>query len=212
MSELYEYKNALEIHDNKCKLHNIPLEVEMDQVDMNEVAYYPYCPLCSMIETIELHANEIHKQMKWLDEDEVTVEEMDDISKEFEGIEDPKIDEEKEIDIEKLTQTVKKYNDPFQEKKGKVIDYLRTFFTNIKQDYMIQLIDGGGKLNYEFITDFADPVLKINIEFPDVFWHNEGFFDLTRDQKMESYGWKVIRINGNSPSPEKMSRVISQSL
>ena len=74
MSELYEYKNALEIHDNKCKLHNIPLEVEMDQVDMNEIAYYPYCPLCSMIETIELHANEIHKQMKWLDEDEVTVE------------------------------------------------------------------------------------------------------------------------------------------
>ena len=144
-------------------------------------------------------------------DDEVIVEdEIDDIQKEFEGMEDPEIHEE--VDIEKLSQTVRKYKDPMQERKLKILDLLRTFFSNIQQDYMVQLIDGGGQLNHEFITDFADPVLKIDIEFPDVFWHNQGLIDLNRDIKMKSYGWKIIKIHGNGPTPSKITETISEQL
>jgi hypothetical protein len=99
-----------------------------------------------------------------------------------------------------------------QAKKSKILDHLRTFFSNIQQDYMIKLIDGGGKLHNEFITDYADPVLKINIEFPDVFWHNQGVIDLNRDEKMQRYGWKVIKISGNNPTGPKITETISKQL
>lgn len=145
------------------------------------------------------------------DDDEVVVEdEIDSIEKEFEGMEDPEIAEE--IDIGKLAKTIRVYKDPMQAKKSKILDHLRTFFSNIQQDYMIKLIDGGGKLHHEFITDYADPVLKINIEFPDVFWHNQGIIDLNRDEKIQRYGWKVIKISGNNPTPSKVTEIISKRL
>lgn len=147
------------------------------------------------------------------DDDDVKVEELDDISEEFEGMLDPEIHGEMEIDIGKLTETIRKYKDPMQEKKSRVLDHLRTFFSNIQQDYVVQLIDNGGQLNEEYITDFADPILKVNIEFPDTFWHNQGrHIDLMRDEKMKMYGWKIIRIPGQVPNAEKMTEIISHGL
>ena len=96
--------------------------------------------------------------------------------------------------------------------KGKVFDHLRTFFSNIKSNYMIRekLIDG--TLELEFITDFADPVLKIDIEFPDVFWHNTSRnTDLNRDIKLKAKGWKVITIRGNNPRFDDIKKVIESS-
>jgi very-short-patch-repair endonuclease len=152
------------------------------------------------------------KEKGIFNDDEVQVEELGDIQKEFDGLEDPEIHDEMEIDISKLTETVRKYKDPMQEKKSRILDHLRTFFSNIQQDFMIQLIDGGGKLHEEYITDFADPILKVNIEFPDTFWHNQGNVDLMRDEKMKMYGWKIIKISGAAPSLSKMTEIISQGL
>jgi len=144
--------------------------------------------------------------------DDVEIEELSDLEKEFEGLDDPDVHDVMEIDIGKLTETIRKYKDPMQEKKQRILDHLKTFFSNIQQDHMVQLIDGGGKLNEEYITDFADPVLKIDIEFPDTFWHNQGRIDLMRDEKMKMYGWKVIKIPGQVPSFEKITEIISHGL
>lgn len=144
-------------------------------------------------------------------DDEVIVEEeIESIEKEFEGMEDPEVEEE--VNIKKLAETTRVYKDPMQERKLKILDHLRTFFSNIQQNYMVQLIDGGGQLKHEFITDFADPVLKIDIEFPDVFWHNQGVIDLNRDLKLKTYGWKVIKIKGNNPTSVKITKTISEQL
>jgi hypothetical protein len=169
---------------------------------------FPDAPLS----TSEFAASSRYGRVKNIFDDEVLVEDEIDIEDEFEGMEDPEIEEELEIDIEKLSNTIRTYKDPMQERKLKILDHLRTFFSNVQQDYMVQLTDGGGFLKSEFITDFADTVLKIDIEFPDVFWHNEGIIDLSRDNKMKDYGWKVIRISGNSPSTGKISECISEQL
>jgi len=169
---------------------------------------FPDAPLSNS----EFAATSKYGKVKGIFDDEVKVEEIDDISKEFEGMEDPQIHEDMEIDISKLTETIRKYKDPMQEVKVKILSFLRSYFSNIQQDYSVQLIDGGGKLNDEFITDFADPVLKIDIEFPGTFWHNQGNIDLSRDNKMKMYGWKIIKIPGSKITNEKIAEVISKSL
>jgi len=147
------------------------------------------------------------------DDDEMIIEdEIGNIGKEFDGMEDPEIHEELEIDITKLSQTIRKYKDPMEERKSKILDYLRSFFSNIQQDYVVQLIDGGGMLKSEFITDFADSVLKIDIEFVNVFWHNKGMIDMNRDNKMKEYGWRIINIRGNNPTHKNISKAISEQL
>lgn len=171
---------------------------------------FPDAPLS----TSEFAASSRYGRVKNIfDDEEIVVEdEMENLEDEFEGMEDPEIVVEKEIDIDKLTETIRKFKDPMQERKSKILDHLRSFFSNIQQDYMVQLIDGGGFLRSEFITDFADPILKIDIELPDVFWHNQGFPDPNRNNKLKVYGWKVITVTGNSPSPEKISKCISEQL
>jgi very-short-patch-repair endonuclease len=85
--------------------------------------------------------------------------------------------------------------------KDQILDHLRTFFTNIRKDYMIQEFTLDGRMLFEFISDFSDPVLKVNIEFPNAFWHNRmRFDDPTREQKLKECGWKVIKINSKAPS------------
>lgn len=172
---------------------------------------FPNAPLS----TSEFAAQSRYGKFKdvFSDDDEMIVEdEIESIGKEFDGMEEPEIHEELEIDITKLSQTIRKYKDPMQERKSKILDHLRSFFSNIQQDYTVQLIDGGGMLKSEFITDFADPILKIDIEFINVFWHNEGMVDMNRDNKMKEYGWRVINIRGNNPNPAKISKAISEQL
>jgi very-short-patch-repair endonuclease len=66
---------------------------------------------------------------------------------------------------------------------------------------MIQEFTLDGRMLFEFISDFSDPVLKVNIEFPNAFWHNRmRFDDPTREQKLKECGWKVIKINSKAPS------------
>jgi hypothetical protein len=102
--------------------------------------------------------------------------------------------------LERLTQQVKQLN-PFDNEKIKILSWLRLFFSNIQKDYMIQVFNITGRLHFEFISDFSDPVLKVNVEFPKTFWHNRGAYeDPLRDIKLEEYGWKVIRVNSLNPS------------
>ena len=85
--------------------------------------------------------------------------------------------------------------------KNKILDHLRTYFTNVEKDYMINQYGVDKRLKFQYITDFCDPVLKIVIQFPKTFWHNEEqWVDSNKNYKLEEYGWKVIEFNSMGPT------------
>lgn len=124
---------------------------------------------------------------------------------------DPIIDEE--IDFKQILEDNSiQVKDICASSKDTILDYLKSFFTNIKKDYMIQVCKPDKRLEFEFITDFTDPILKINVEFPKTFWHNRMMYDdPTRDQKLKAHGWKVIKIDSQTPTLEKIRNAIESS-
>lgn len=105
----------------------------------------------------------------------------------------------------------KEPEDIVQKNKNKILEYLSFYFSNMQKDFMIQERTLDGKIQYQCISDFADPVLKINFEFPKTFWHNQDIYiDPNRKQKLESYGWKVIEINSNSPTFKTIKKRVQQ--
>jgi len=91
--------------------------------------------------------------------------------------------------------------DPISRAKNKILKFLKEIFSNVESNYIIRIFAPDGRLECEFISDFADPILKIDFEFPRAFWHNEDrYFDLARNVKLRNNGWKVIEVNSNNPS------------
>jgi len=166
---------------------------------------FPNAPLsCEEFNAMGKYGKEkqifVKDELKKLDESEVDKDIPDhDVN--------PTIDEE--IDFKQLLETVKS-KDICDTSKDNILDYLRAFFTNIKKDYMIQEFPiDNSRMLFEFISDFADPVLKINIEFPNTFWHNRMIYDdPARDAKLEEYGWKIFKIKSKAPSIEDIKKVI----
>lgn len=99
--------------------------------------------------------------------------------------------------------------DPVARMKKRIFNHLSIYLHNIRQNYFIEEKTLGGLTKFRYISDFADPVLKINVEFPDTFWHNQDIFiDPLREEKLKSGGWKVIKIRGNAPSLEKIEKCL----
>lgn len=95
--------------------------------------------------------------------------------------------------------------------KDGVLEILKKFFSNVKKDFLIREKNFNGAILYECITDFADPVLKIDIEFPNAFWHNqEPWQNSVREQKLKSFGWTIINIMSNAPTFEEINKIISE--
>lgn len=124
---------------------------------------------------------------------------------------EPTVDQE--IDFDKVyEETPQKDKDIFALSKDRILDHLRAFYTNIKKDHMIQVFNIQNHLLFEFISDFADPILKVNIEFPNTFWHNRmPYEDINRDKKLAEYGWKVIRIASHAPKFKDIQDAIESS-
>ena len=121
--------------------------------------------------------------------------------------EDPDIDEE--IDLNMLLKEDEKDNDIMSVNKNKILDHLRVYFTNIEKDYLIDQYGIDSRLKFQFITDFCDPVLKMVIQFPKTFWHNQELaIDPNKNLKLEQYGWKVIEFDSVSPSLKEISSVL----
>ena len=113
-----------------------------------------------------------------------------------------------ELDVEKI---LAKYqpSSPMEAMKARIIDHLKLYFANVKQDYMITQYGIDNRLKFEFITDFCDPILKVVIQFPDTFWHNrDAGIDATKNLKLSQYGWKVIEIPTNNPSFELIDKYV----
>lgn len=99
--------------------------------------------------------------------------------------------------------------DPITRKKQEILYFLKGTLPNTQENYLISKKSLTGHLRYEYITDFADPVLKIDFEFPDTFWHNRDIYqDLKRVSKLESDGWKVVEVPGNNPTIEMLEKII----
>jgi len=154
----------------------------------------------------------VEQELASIDEEEKKIkkmlEEEDDIP---EKDVDPTI--EQEIDFEKVyKERPQKDKDVCVLSKDKILDHLRAFYTNIKKDHMIQVFNIQDFLLFEFVSDFADPILKVNIEFPNTFWHNRmPYEDINRDKKLAEYGWKVIRINSRAPTFKDIQEAIERS-
>lgn len=123
------------------------------------------------------------------------------------------IDEEPEIedfDIKEALQTDIK--DPIMSIKFRILDQLRTMFANVEMNYLIDQKDSVSEiLQFSFITDFCDPVLKVVIDFPDTFWHNvDACLDANRDRKLTEAGWKLIKIGSTAPSFEEVQNATSE--
>ena len=115
-----------------------------------------------------------------------------------------------ELEIEKLIKTNKK-STPMESMKAKIQDHLKMYFANIKMDYLIRQFGIDNRLKFEFITDYCDPVLKVVIQFPDTFWHNqEAAIDPNKNVKLEKYGWKIIEIPTTNPSFETIKQYIDE--
>jgi len=103
-----------------------------------------------------------------------------------------------ELEIENLTETTQSI-DICDRSKDQLLKFLRNFYIDIRKDFLIQIRSPNGDIQQEIITDFADPELQIDIEFPDTFWHNVQI-DPTRKTKLELAGWKVIEVRGKNPN------------
>jgi uncharacterized Zn finger protein (UPF0148 family) len=120
--------------------------------------------------------------------------------------EDPEVEE-----LEDLFKSEKKL-DKIQSMKSRILDQLRIYFSNIRQDYLIMQNDQVGNFIFEFITDYCDPILKVVIQFPDTFWHNrELFVDPNKNYKLKQYGWKVIEIPSAGPTYEQIDEIINEA-
>jgi len=110
----------------------------------------------------------------------------------------PVIDDEFEIPKE---QSAKHFANPMDAKKHEIFSFLNNYLPDLKMDYQIEIFDGQGTLIFSAISDYADPFMMINVQFPNTFWHNMDYSeDPNRDRKLGDNGWKTININSNSPS------------
>lgn len=121
--------------------------------------------------------------------------------------EDPILDD---IEFEAaLNKVVDEVRDPIKMQKLRVLDHLRLHFANIEKDYFVRHYAPNKNLLYEFITDFCDPVLRIVIDFPDTFWHNnDKHIDPLKNEKLKEQNWKVLTVKGRAPSVQDIDSVI----
>lgn len=118
---------------------------------------------------------------------------------------------EEDIAIDQMLKE-KAHKDPIRQLKAQVLDTLRMYLTNIRQDFLItEYGSRSGNLKYQFITDFADPILRVVVQFPNTFWHNkEVNVDPMKNDKLESDGWRVLIVKSKNPSRKNIHEVVDQ--
>ena len=122
--------------------------------------------------------------------------------------EEPRIDPE--IDLSSVLKSDTESTDIMAISKNRILDQLRSYFSNIKKDYLIEQYGPDKRLKFVFITDFCDPILKVVIQFPNTFWHNiEKAIDINKNYKLSQYGWKVIEIKSNHPTLKEIDEKIN---
>jgi len=114
------------------------------------------------------------------------------------------------LDIEEAVEESKLLDPEGLNSKKSTFLFLKTIYPTVVADFNIQKFFQGKHLQYQYITDIADPINKIDFEFPDTYWHNEGPIDLMRDTKLRANGWKIVTVKGMNPTSEKIRNALEK--
>lgn len=160
---------------------------------------------------ISLTSNQFNKSRKYETSDLFTPSDEPVIESEIndtEPDEDP-IFEDLENQIPVNTKTKKP--DKITLNRLRVLRDLQKFYKHVQQNYIIQKFAKSGKLEYEFVTDYADPLLKIIVNFPRVFWHNKDIYqDPNKNNKLMKDGWKIFEIYSPSASTKDINEAMKK--
>jgi len=93
--------------------------------------------------------------------------------------------------------------------KLNIINFLKKYFSDVVNNYNFKYITLTGHITYEVITDISIPSKMIDFEFPNTFWHNQGFNDRHfRRERLEENGWKIITFNSSAPHIDEIEVII----
>ena len=192
-------KGFIQISGNHLKKHNISLA--------EYKVRFPGIPLTSSKRKL---INDHNSEVMFITDEEVPINEVNNNKKEkLKCNMNPVIDKEIIFESPSIVEIIKTAPDMCAEYKIQILNHLKTFFAHVTKDYMIQEFSLNGDLIYEVITDFADPLLKIDIEFPNTFWHNSmKFNNPNRTNKLKEFGWNIIEIKTTSPTLKKIERIL----
>ena len=95
------------------------------------------------------------------------------------------------------------YPDPsnsIHPEKHEILNYLLNIFPTVTNNYSYEGKTVAGHVEFILITDISIPERKIDIEFPNSFWHNEDRPKGVRDPILKKEGWKIIDILHTNPT------------
>jgi len=114
---------------------------------------------------------------------------------------------------EMINEPPKKFIDKFKsvdEEKIKILNWLISRFDDVQNSFFIEKYNDQKLLVYKLVTDIAIPIRKIDIEFPNAFWHNFDEPKLTRDKKLKEDGWIIIDVNSKMPKIEDLEKELKK--
>jgi hypothetical protein len=203
-------KHGMSIEEYKAKYPGAPTSGKMFSLTMSQVQskteMFEEKPVKVEVDLHETGEDDVITDEGLEDEDAPTIEEIqekiqdEDMSDlfQFGEVQDPEpfntIDEDDKSPKDKL----------------QLLKFLRKKYPFTQNNFMIKKFLLTGHLEYEFITDMADPINKIDFEFPNAFWHNRmPFDDPQRTLKLRRDGWKVITIGARAPKVADVEKLIS---
>jgi len=91
--------------------------------------------------------------------------------------------------------------------KVDILSFLLSKFQDVKNNFFVEKVLINGAMEYRYVTDIVLYNRKINIEFPNSFWHNFDVAKASRDSHLTRDGWKIINVNSTN---HKVSDVIEE--
>jgi uncharacterized Zn finger protein (UPF0148 family) len=118
-------------------------------------------------------------------------------------------------EIEEMLQSEVIFEPIPKDKHGKekvtILNLIRSYFPKVQMDFFIRKNDMQNHLEFEYISDFADPVGKVLFDFPRMFWHNNSVTNRIRNIRLQKEGWRIftfsfsnLNIEGIKNELEKM--------
>ena len=193
----------------KQKLRNIdvfeedPNKKKFDKENFKEITTEEEKELLGTIEEISVE-----------DYGDIDIDRIPIISKNYSEKISSFIDDAKEVS--KVIIIDRKYPNPnnnIHKSKIKFLNFLVNYFSDmdyIKNSYYVDKMSGS-KLEEKIITDISIPIVKLDIEFPDVFWHNkDNNAKEIRDEKLKQMGWTIINMTGSNPSVDDLKKNLEE--
>jgi len=97
------------------------------------------------------------------------------------------------------------------QEKIDIVRHLKGVFPHMRNNFAVVKKSLHGNIDYQLITDMADPVIKVVFSFPRSFWHNESL-DFNRVKEyLIADGWYVVVINSRNPSIRDVEKVLEST-